>query len=290
MQMWACHLCFRIFKWTLNPLPWTGFQTLHDLFLSRMSSPSLIPIPPALGAPAILIHFELFECTISSLPLPDAPCYTWNTVTSYSTSRRMDKAAWRTVVIRVAWASSSHLDPWEVYQLNISDLIRQLPAKNLVTINQLVWEIEDKGSQGNNPTMIIYLSKERSSDIGNGRWNPGPLTQPQPGHPTEIAPWQSCKRGPVLHLGEIQDDRGERDEDQIEETQRGDKVCRFAKVSTSKEHLEQNLGRERNSLATPLETLLEQKGKFYTVNWPAQGLFPISSYPTISVALNRPLT
>lgn len=70
----------------------------------------------------------------------------------------------------------------------------------------------------------------------------------------------------MLHLGEIQDDWGERDEDQIEETQRGDKVCRFAKVGTSKKHLEQNLDWERNSLATQLETLLEQKGKFYTVN------------------------
>lgn len=40
-----------------------------------------------------------------------------------------------------------------------------------------------------------------------------PLTQPEPCHPAETAPRQSCKRGPVLHLGEIQDDWGEGDED-----------------------------------------------------------------------------
>lgn len=40
-----------------------------------------------------------------------------------------------------------------------------------------------------------------------------PLTQPEPCHPAETAPWQSRKRGPVLHLGEIQDDWGEGDED-----------------------------------------------------------------------------
>lgn len=47
----------------------------------------------------------------------------------------------------------------------------------------------------------------------------------------------------MLHFGEVQDDGGEGDEDQIEESQGGDKVCGFAKVSTSKKHLKQNLER-----------------------------------------------
>lgn len=53
----------------------------------------------------------------------------------------------------------------------------------------------------------------RSSDIGNRRQSLGSLTQPHPRHPTEAAPGQSCKGGPVLHLGEVQDDGREGDED-----------------------------------------------------------------------------
>lgn len=77
--------------------------------------------------------------------------------------------------------------------------------------------------------------------------NLGSLTQPHPCHPTETAPGQRCKGGPVLHLGEIQNDRGEGDEDQIEETHRGDKVCPFAKVGTSEKHLKQDLEQKRDS-------------------------------------------
>lgn len=47
----------------------------------------------------------------------------------------------------------------------------------------------------------------------------------------------------MLHLGEIQDDGGEGDKDQVEESQGGDKVCGFTKIGTSKKHLKQDLER-----------------------------------------------
>lgn len=59
----------------------------------------------------------------------------------------------------------------------------------------------------------------------------------------------------MLYLGEIQDDRGERDEDQIEETQRGDKVCCFTEVGTSEKHLEQDLGLGKKLLSHTVRDL-----------------------------------
>lgn len=57
----------------------------------------------------------------------------------------------------------------------------------------------------------------------------------------------------MLHLGEIQDDGREGDEDQIEERQGGDEVRGLTEVGTSKKHLKQNLER-REALQLHVES------------------------------------
>lgn len=62
----------------------------------------------------------------------------------------------------------------------------------------------------------------------------------------------------MLHLGEIQDDGREGDEDQIEESQGGDEVRGLTEVGTSKKHLKQNLER-REALQLHVESFCCQR-------------------------------
>ena len=54
-----------------------------------------------------------------------------------------------------------------------------------------------------------------------------PPTQPQPSQPTQVPPGQGGQRAPVLHPGEVEDERNAGDEDEVEDSHGGQEVGHF---------------------------------------------------------------